>query len=269
MIRKMMVVLLVAEVAHADPCGDDGASSTSASSDSASESASEPACVDAIDVVGYRKCKKFGAWSDNLRLPHLTVELGLGTRRLAPTFAEHAGTITHGTESFAYRVVEPAATTAHDTANVLALRVTAALAAGLYAGVEGEAGVLAEARGEVEMIGSGMLGTPTMTVERPKVFGGLGVLGYGVRLGRASVAVEAAAGARFVTRAYTSSYLACETTTDVVARRGVVEARARVELWATPFVTLGATVGTSALERGMVVGGAYVGLHSRAFGGGR
>lgn len=51
--------------------------------------------------------------------------------------------------------------------------------------------------------------------------------------------------------------------------RGIVEARARGELWLNPWITAGAIMGASVVDQGDWMAGLYVGFHSRAFAGGR
>jgi hypothetical protein len=68
---------------------------------------------------------------------------------------------------------------------------------------------------------------------------------------------------------FESSYHLSETSTTLVYNDGVVEARARGELWLSPWITAGATVGASVLDRGDWMAGVYLGVHSRAFAGSR
>jgi hypothetical protein len=86
---------------------------------------------------------------------------------------------------------------------------------------------------------------------------------------RGSIAIEGAGGLRSVRYEFASSYHNCETQATIVANRGVVEARARAELWLSPWITAGATLGTNVLERDDWMAGLYLGVHSRAFADGR
>ena len=47
----------------------------------------------------------------------------------------------------------------------------------------------------------------------------------------------------------------------------VLEARARGDLWLTPWFTVGVAVGTSLLDRGEWMAGVHLGVHSYSFGG--
>ena len=55
----------------------------------------------------------------------------------------------------------------------------------------------------------------------------------------------------------------------IVANRSVVEARARAELWVSPWLTAGVSVGSNVLEKNDWMAGLYFGIHSRAFAGTR
>ncbi|HEV7554275.1 MAG TPA: hypothetical protein VGO00_02405, partial [Kofleriaceae bacterium] len=49
----------------------------------------------------------------------------------------------------------------------------------------------------------------------------------------------------------------------------VVEARVRAETWLSPWMTAGVTLGSSVIERNDWMAGAYIGFHTRAYGGQR
>lgn len=68
---------------------------------------------------------------------------------------------------------------------------------------------------------------------------------------------------------FQSNYLACEQATSITAFAAIVEARARGELWLSPWLTAGVTLGTSVIEQRAWMGGLYLGVHTRAFGGER
>ena len=68
---------------------------------------------------------------------------------------------------------------------------------------------------------------------------------------------------------FQSSYHGCEQSTGITALGAVAEARVRGELWLGPWLTAGVTVGASVLERNSWMGGVYLGVHTRAFGGDR
>lgn len=247
-----------------------GGSSDYSSSDSSSSSTSAPAvpaCVDGTDVHGYRTCTKFGTWSNNLRVPAIIIELGTAVRQFPSPLGERTGTVTHGEESFAYRVVGPGtANVAMDTAVVGTLRVGVGLRHGFYVAADGEAGGLTASQGSSEMTSSGVRGTPDFRQTHVVVLSGLGVLGVRARLGNLQLGAEAAGGLRTLTYSYQSNYLACEQTASFTTSMPVLEARARAALWVTPFISIGATAGKSVIDEAWV-GGVYFNANSRAFGG--
>jgi hypothetical protein len=64
---------------------------------------------------------------------------------------------------------------------------------------------------------------------------------------------------------FASAYHNCASETTIVANRSVVEARARAEVWVSPWLTAGVTLGSNVLDRNDWMAGAFVGVHSRAF----
>jgi len=269
--------LVVASVLGATPaladstCGgsDDSSSSSSSfsSSDSSSSSTtSEPACVETSDIHGYRQCTQFGAWGRSTWWPTLEIELGTAMRKFASPLGAHTGTVTHGAESFTYRTINPRSPSALDTAIVADMRVGVGLRHGLYVALEGELGGLVTGGADAEMMSTGERGTPELAASHAMLFGGLAVVGVRARLGALDLGVEAAGGVHALVYTYDSHYLACETSTSISQVMPALEARARANLWATPFLTIGVSAGKSVLDRAWV-GGLSVGFSSRAFGG--
>jgi len=97
----------------------------------------------------------------------------------------------------------------------------------------------------------------------------LGIIGVRGGAGPGTLGVEFAGGLRVASYGFHSSYHDCETSGAVTALEEVAEARARGELWLGPWITAGAVIGASVIERSAWMAGVYVGVHSRAFGGGR
>ena len=215
------------------------------------------------DVHGYSECKEFGAWST--RKAAVNVEVGTAMRQFASPLGERNGTITHEEEAFSYRVVGPGARRP-DTAVVGQLRATVGWRYGLYLGAEGELGALTANNVAAEMTSDGMLGTPDIRQTSVIAYGSAAVAGIGKRLGPIELGVETAGGFRALSYNYSSSYLSCETTTTITAAMPVLEARARAAVWATPFVSVGASYGKSLVDEG-TVGGLYMQWSTRAFGG--
>jgi hypothetical protein len=288
-VKHFAVVAIPALLAAAHPaqagktCGSDsdgGSSDSSSSSSSSSDSSSsesssttatlEPACVDDTDVVGFRKCKTFGTWARVMSWPRMFVELGTSVRQFGSGLGARSGSVAHGDERFAFRTVMAEPIRAEDTAVMSVMRVGVGIGRGAYTAAELELGGLTSpAAATAEMMTSGAFGSPSLQQERGFAIGGLAVTGYRTTVGPTSIAVEGAAGVRTVQYHFASAYHDCAQTTSISETRGVVEARARAETWLGPWVSVGATVGTSVLARGDWMAGAYLGFHSRAFGGGR
>ena len=251
----------------------DSSWSYSGSSETSSAASQAPTggCIDDTDVLGYRHCTSFGAWGGNLRLPKLFVELGSSVRQFGSGLPRQQGSVTHGQESFSYRVVMPQSSSVPiDTAATTTLRLGLISSHGFYAAFDSELGGLSSAASAAtEMMSTGTFGGPQLVQQGGLVMGAYGVAGVRGSLGRATLAVEGAGGVRSVRYHFDSTYHACESTSTIQDTRGVVEARARAEVWAGPWFTFGATVGANLAERGDWLAGLYLGLHSRAYAGGR
>jgi hypothetical protein len=222
MIVGLLLALVGVERAYASTCngGNDSSSSDSSSSDddddddsSSSASEAKPACVDETDVHGYRKCKQFGDWGKTTRMPPLIFELGVAMRQFTSPLRARSGSLSHDSESFSYRVVNPTAETqALDTAAIASLRVGVALRHGFYVAGEFEGGALTDANTHAEMTSTGERGTPEIEQTRVTASSFLAVGGFRTRLGSLGLGVEAAGGFRILGYEYTSRYHACETT---------------------------------------------------------
>jgi len=230
----------------------------------------EPTCTDTSDVVGFRRCTKFATWSANLGFPVLTIEGGALVRRFSSLLDQRTGTVRHGGESFSYRLAQSVDRRAIDTAVMSTLRATVGLTRALYSGLEVDLGGLT-GTGEVEsqMMSTGVFGQPALQQRGGFVVDSLGIIGVRGGAGPGTLGVEFAGGLRVASYGVHSSYHDCETSGAVTALEGVAEARARGELWLGPWITAGAVIGASVIERSAWMAGVYVGVHSRAFGGGR
>jgi hypothetical protein len=224
-----------------------------------------PACRDSTDVVGYRECTKFGTWG--IRLPHVFLELGSQVRQFPSALGAREGSVSHGLESFAYRIVAPEQVATRDTAATASLRVSTSLRRGVYVGVEGEIGGLTTiAPVRTEMTTSGTYGSPQLAATRGMMLGGLGLVGLRGATRFGTLSLEGAGGMRDVRYTFASSYHGCETTSTIGATLAVLEARGRGELWLSPWLSAGATIGASLIDRGDWMAGFYLGVHTRSFG---
>jgi hypothetical protein len=231
--------------------------------------AAQPACEDSSEVVGYRQCTKFGTWGTNTRIPHLSLEAGVAVRQFGSMLDNQTGKVQHGAQEFLYRVVTPGDTQELDTAVFSTVRL--GVGTSLYSAVELGVGALAQpGRAGTEMMtDGGAYGSPQLEQKRGFVVDTLATVGVrgSSRLG--GLGVELAGGLRAASYTFHSVHRACETDASIKAMGPLAEARARGEIWVNPWLTAGVSLGTSLLERGMWVGGLYLGVHSRAFGGDR
>jgi hypothetical protein len=175
--------------------------------------------------------------------------------------------VTHGDETFTYRVVMPGARPALDTSVSWTARGTVG-ARHLYGGVEVELGGIAKpGAAAAEMESTGAYGSPSLQQGSGIELGGYGVVGVRANSTRGVIGAELAGGVRTVSYQFDSSYHDCAQTSMIEDTRGVLEARVRGELWLSPWVAVGATVGASVIERDDWVAGIYMSAHSRAYGG--
>jgi hypothetical protein len=227
-------------------------------------------CEETSDVVGYRQCTKFGAWGMNPRIPHLSIEGGVLVRQFGTLLDGQISSYHHGAEQFAYRVLGPGPGRAIDTAVLSTLRATVGLPRGLYVAGEIDLGGLTHAApASTEMMNAGVLGTPNLRQDGGFIVDSLATVGLRGATHAGGLGVEVSGGLRAVSYGFHSSYFDCTQPTSVMAYAPVAEARARGELWLSPWLTAGVTVGTSVIDARMWMGGVYLGVHTRAFGGNR
>lgn len=271
-------------VAAASPCGGGGGSSGGSSSggssssggggssDSDSSSSSRPACVEESDIVGYRKCTGYGVWATSMRIPRLIFHMGMATRQAPSLIGGRTGHVEHDGEEFAYRTLTPPAAggAGFDQELTFTMRTGIGLPHGLFVAADFEVGgLVSPAAASAEMMTSGARGMPSIDQRNGMVINATGVAGYQRPTSIGNFGVELAGGVRSVSYAFDSAYGACEQTTTIRASAPILEARARAEHWLNPWVALGAAVGTSLVDRGAWMGSLYLGVQTRAFGGGR
>jgi hypothetical protein len=227
-------------------------------------------CEDTSDVVGYRECTKFGTWAMNTRIPRITIEGGVLVRQFASRLDGQTGTFSHGIESFTYRAIASAPRRVLDTAVLSTLRASLALPHGLYTAAEVDlGGIAAPGRAATEMMSSGVFGDPQLRQDGGFVVDSLASVGLRGSGRAGALAVELSGGVRAVSYGFHSTYHDCVAGSSVVTFGPIAEARVRGELWLSPWLTAGVTVGTSVLESRTWMGGLYLGVHTRAFGGSR
>lgn len=193
------------------------------------------------DVVGYRECPRYGKWGRNLLDPYMFVDLGVTARYFAvptrPIALARTTSPTPGKGSLA----------AHQTrALTFDERVGYGFTRGLYMAVDFELGNLAD------------FDAP-QTNEISPVLGALASIGARGSLGFISLSAEISGGGM----EYSTP------TQDDAHGQWLLEARGRVDLWMTPWFTLGGMLGASLIDRGDWLAGAFIGVHTWSFAGDR
>jgi hypothetical protein len=196
-------------------------------------------CISEIEVVGYRPCPDFGSWGAAVESPYAVVHLGFTMRNIhsrvsaQDVAAKATGPIERGDRA--------------DTSLSLTERVMIAFTDNAHMSMEVEFGLVDDDKWEAG---------------RAQLVAG-GLLGGGVRgsIGFASLGVDLVGGIHAIEVQHA--------TTSESEFRGVLEARARLDLWLGPWVSLGGALGSSLFERGDWMAGLYIGLHSRSWGGTR
>ncbi len=188
--------------------------------------------LDDSEVVGYRQCPHYGMCGHRLTDPYVFVDVGFDVRELAqPTSTAIARTTAP---------IAPAASSQRVV--TFDERIGFDLVHRLYAAFDFELG--------------------DFDVERPSnifVLGGTGSLGLRATLGFVALAGE-------LTGGVLETSLSTRAATDVA---GIAEARVRADVWLGPWITVGAFVGTSVLERDERLAGIYLGVHTWGYAGDR
>lgn len=206
----------------------------------AAESSPRRRCEEVSGVVGYRRCSRFGsAWSTPSWVPSLMIDIGVTSHRLANVGRSETLARTVGGEE-------------DDRSHVLALAPDLRLGFAFphfYVGVEASAGVVRFAD---------QFETPGGYVR------GGGVAGIASNSSAWSVAGELAVGHEMIlARRHSRDGMQ----PDLIRSGLALDVRLRASLWATPWITIGAAVGTSAIHRGEASVGLFIALHGRAYDG--
>lgn len=254
---------------------DSGGSSDSSGSDGGDHATSmfmstaaweEPACVETSAVLGRRRCGSFGEWAMSPVRPHIAVEVGSSVRSVALASLRFAGRIDHGADgSYAYRM-----TGGDRGADVAAIGADLRVLGGRrwYAGAEASIGGVADTRAVNTLSVEAMEGATLEPSLQLHVAGGA-IAGVRMPLGRFTLAGEVFAGGRMIQLEVASTYGYCETVEHARDYAVVIEPRARLDLWVSPWATVGAFAGTDIATPDSRVLGVYVGGHARAFDGTR
>jgi len=195
-----------------------------------------PPCPDGeSEVVGYRRCTRYGAWGSNLLDPDMFVQVGMNIRH----FATHA-------PMAAARTTTPERPQGGDDALMFDERIGYPITHGLFMAFDFELGNFANPDSK-------------RTNDRDFVLDGLLSLGVRGGLGPISLGAELSGGVM------QSSFPQQQgEQTDAL-----VEARGRAELWLAPWFTVGGAIGASLIDRGAWMAGLYLGVHTWAYAGDR
>jgi hypothetical protein len=196
-----------------------------------------PCATDSTDVVGYRRCTPYGAWGSNLREPEVFMDIGMNVRH----FAQAGGPLV-----VARRTEPITATERSDEAVMFDERIGVEMGRVLYLAFDFEFGDFASHDSQ-------------RASDRMLLVDGLVSLGLHGSIGPLLLRGEVAGGVMEST-----SVTQTDSSTD-----GVLEGRGRVDLWVTPWFTVGGTVGASLIHQGDWMAGLYVGFHTWSYAGDR
>lgn len=193
-----------------------------------------PPCVDdSTDVVGYRHCPRYGTWGASLLDPYVYVDVGMNIRHFASRGA-----------AVAARSTSPVPLNGSDSeALTFDERIGYGLSHSLYTAIDLELGNF----------------DSSSNADSDVLFAGLASFGMRIGLGPVAVAGELSAGAM------ESSYPSQSS----VHFEGIVEARARADLWLAPWFSIGGMVGESLIDSRNWMAGAYIGFHTWGYAGDR
>ena len=240
--------------------------------------AEPPPCHDATDVIGYRKCAPYAEWSADPRHPAIFIETGVIMRRFKSLLDGQISSVTHGDQILSsFRATSgrspvpgAAASSSLDTAVLSTVRVGASFSHGLFTALELDVGGITREGGtHAEAIAAGVLSAPDIQQQGGVIVDSLATVGLRGTSSFGSLGVEFAGGVRAVSYSFDSQFPGFAESSNITAVSAVAEARVRGELWLGPWVTAGVEVGTSVLEKDAWMGGVYLGVHTRAFSGGR
>lgn len=208
------------------------------SSGGSSEADGQPPCDPSVDVAALGGCRRFGDWAIG-RMPHIMIELGSAFRRMPSAVASGGADMDVGS----------------------VFRLSGELRHHIYLGAEGELG------GQAAFAPADPTVMPGMWSQRHGVmYGAAAIVGVRVSTGRAVLSPELAVGGRGVIYPFNVRDSGVTHEHDLELGRLVIEPRVRGEVWLSPYVSGGLTVGANTVARGDWMAGVFLGLHTRAFG---
>jgi hypothetical protein len=245
--------------ARAQCGGDSGSVDSSSSTNSSSDSSdSEPACEEVSPVVGHAICGRFGSW-DARRRPAVRVIAGASMLRIPVGSMAFAGDAGHSDVPMSYAVTGERAAAA--TGGAFDLQVAASVGPHLYVGLEGSVGGLDSG----PMSASASTADLGVTTESLVYLAGAAIAGAAVSLGANQIRGELGVGIRAVGLTVETRHADCvlgDTRYDTAL---LLRPRLAAQRWITPWVSVGASVGSNLARRGETSVGLFVGGHLRAF----
>lgn len=212
-------------------------------------------CQEVSTLVGEQRCSRFGGrWSLPEWVPAFSLDVGGVARR----FNSEPISASDLSGPVATREAQPARVLAISAA-ALALSIRATFSGRFYTGPEVELGSLVA--GPPKWVEAG----PNGPIPSAPYFGARWILGAQTRGDALTLAVELAGGVRafgFVTDAQAANGFEFQ-------QRGVFEARARAAYWVLPWISIGASLGTSLIDRRDQSFGLFLAAYSRPFAGRR
>lgn len=206
-------------------------------------------CVDTTDLVGERKCSRYGlGWSNEKQWP-LVLRFGLRHTSFSPRGLAFGGARSFSGEDFGADMVRTYGVDTGFTVFLVGQLYLGLEAAFLFGAVETRSLMTTSGEASISM------------------FQGTLPLGYRIPLGRASLRAEAALGAARISvghRAVGEEGLR-RVSSDAI--QGVVEPRLAADFWVSPYVTVGAYGATNILDTGGYAMGLTVAVHHRNFDG--
>ena len=227
-------------------------------------------CAEVSTIIGYERCARFATrWGLPSWVPSLSLDLGLQMHRFSADRIDARSTVTHAGMPYSYRLTSVPEVDSTVVANALGLRMSATVRGKYYVGAEEELGALTRSpRIAVEPLAtSGMV--PAMSTSAGLYMGARGLVGVQGSVDRVTLAGELDVGIRMIVFDTRSRVGADLQTDSILQTQPVLEGRVRASYWLSPWITVGATFGTSLVQRGDVAIGVDVAAHSRTFSGRR
>jgi hypothetical protein len=266
---KALVIAAMLVVAHAGvafACGGGGGGGGGGGHGGGGHSS----CKDTSDTVGISHCRHFGAWAQEAELPRFIFGMEIIDHQFLTPPVDVTGTVAHEGTTYTFRVSSMSPSTAPVHANALAVRIRlgGVTKGPFYGAIETDLGGLTSG----PTLGTeGMADGYQPTYDSPYTMYSAfhGVVGARAKLGMLALSAELAGGLRMLTFMVSDQLGSCASSGSAVIATGELEARARADVWVSPHMTVGASVGTSLIDRDDRTIAVGITGHMRAFDGAR